>query len=80
MIDFETIAYGLRETTSGRTSIVRVVARLEAVRIGDLVGTRRAILHRGIASYAEAAIAEHKARGLAALEDVPYVGYKADTQ
>ncbi len=77
MNEFTTIAYGIRETPRG-ASVVQVVARPETVRIGDYVGTRRVILHRGIGHYGNVLRAELKAQRLAAESGVPYVGDKAD--
>ena len=73
-----TIAYGIRETPTG-ASVVQVLAKPEIVRIGDYVGTRRVILHRGIAHYGNVRRAELKAQKLANENGVPYVGEKADT-
>ncbi len=74
------IAYGIRESWSGkRTTVVRVTEHEEYVRIGDLCGKRRVVLHRGIKSYSDAERATTVARDLASHENVPYVGYKADS-
>lgn len=76
----KTIAYGLRESWSGqRTTVVRVVEREESLHIGDLVSTRRVRLHRGIQSLQDPQMAALVAQKKATLENVPYVGYKADT-
>ncbi len=76
----KTIAYGIRQSFSGkRTTIVQVIERHESLRIGDLCGTRKIHLHRGVASYGGEARAERAARERAQAENVPYVGYKADS-
>ena len=76
----KTIAYGIRDSWSGkRTTVVRVVERVETLRICDLVGARRVRLHRGVGSYTDAARAVAVAQARAAAENVPYVGYKADS-
>jgi hypothetical protein len=75
-----TIAYGVRPSWSGkRTTVVRVIEREETLRIGDLCGTRRVRLHRGIQSLKDAEMAARVAQDRAARENVPYVGYKADS-
>lgn len=76
----KTVAYGIRQSWSGkRTTVVRVIEREETLRIGDLCGTRRVRLHRGIQSLKDAEMAAKVAQDRAAREKVPYVGYTADT-
>ena len=76
----KTIAYGIRQSWSGkRTTVVRVIEHEETLRIGDLYGTRRVRFHRGIRSLKDAEMAAKVAQDRAAREKVPYVGYKADS-
>jgi len=72
------IAYGVRRTDTGKTSVIKVSEIVERVRLGDYAGTRRVHTHRRLSTYQDAVRAERCAQQLATEANVRYAAYQAD--